>query len=140
MAIAQMLGLQYPMYALISAVIVTDLSAARTRQLALPRLVGTLLGAALGAVVGPFLTPGAWAGALCVLGAMFLSHLLRLKDAAKVAGYVSGIVVLNHGDHPWVYAFHRVSETILGIALAVVVSLVPKLLRADEPNPDERRA
>jgi uncharacterized membrane protein YgaE (UPF0421/DUF939 family) len=138
--IAPRLGLQFPLYALIAAVIVTDLSASRTRQLALPRLAGTVPGATLGAVIDPFLQPAAWAVALSVLAAIFLSHLSRLQDAAKVAGYVTGIVILNHGDHPWFYALHRVTETVLGIGLAVLVSLVPKLLRTDEPNSDERRA
>ena len=53
---------------------------------------------------------------------------------------VAGIVVLNHGDHPWLYALHRLIETILGIGTAVLVSVVPKLLRTDEPKTEERRA
>jgi len=130
-AVAQLLRFQFPIYALVSAVIVTDLSAARTRQLALPRVVGTVLGATLGAVINPFVQPGAWAVGLSVLAAMLLSHLLRLPDTAKLAGYVSGIVVLNHGDHPWSYALHRVLETGVGIGLAVLVALVPKLIRID---------
>jgi uncharacterized membrane protein YgaE (UPF0421/DUF939 family) len=127
-AIARLLRLQFPIYAMIAAVIVTDLSPSRTRQLALGRLVGTVLGAALGVVIEPWLQPGAWAIGLSVLAAMFLSHLFGLHDAAKVAGYVCGIVMLDHGADPLPYALYRVIETVLGIGLALLLSLVPILV------------
>jgi uncharacterized membrane protein YgaE (UPF0421/DUF939 family) len=130
-AIARFLRLPYPLYALVAVVIVTDLSASRTRELALRRLVGTVLGSALGASIHPWLPPAAWSIGLGVLAAMLLSNLLQLGEAAKVAGYVCGIVMLEHGDHPWSYALHRLVETVLGIVLAVLVSLVPPLVPID---------
>ena len=145
-AIAQFAGLQYPIYALIAAVIVTDRSNSRTRQQALPRLAGTVLGATLGAAIHPLLQPGAWSVGLSIVAAMFASHLFRLHEAAKVAGYVCGIVVLSHGDHPWQYGAHRIAETGVGIVLAVLVSLVPVLMPNDElkqlaqSSPEKRSA
>ncbi len=130
-AVAQFLELQYPLYALIAAVIVMDLSPSKTRQLALQRLAGTLLGATVGAALSYFLPPGPLAIAISILAAMLLSYVVRLQAASKLAGYVCGIVVLAHGAHPWSYALYRVIETALGIAMAVLVSLVPKLMRVE---------
>jgi len=133
-AIAQWWQLQFPIYAMISAVVVTDLKASETWKLGLPRLVGSIVGAILGALTCAFLRPNAGEAGLAIFAAMFLSHLLRLRNSAKVAGYVCGIVLLAFGEHPWEYAFHRTIETALGIAMAILVSLVPKLLPTDESD------
>ena len=65
---------------------------------------------------------------------MLLSYVVHLQAAAKLVGYVCGIVVLSHGANAWSYAGYRVIETFLGIAMAVLVSLVPKLLRVEIPT------
>jgi uncharacterized membrane protein YgaE (UPF0421/DUF939 family) len=130
-AIAELVRLQYPLYALVGAVIVTDLSAVQTRQLGLQRLAGTVLGAAVGATFSGFLPPSPATIGLGILAAMSLSHLVRLQGAAKVTGYVCGIVVLEHHGQPWSYALYRLVETVLGIGMALLVSLVPTVLSAD---------
>ena len=92
-AMAKLLQLEYPVYALISAVLVLDLSPLRTRQLAVQRLLGSLLGAIVGAILSYPLPTGPLAIGVSILIAMLLSYGLRMPDAAKVAGYVSGIGV-----------------------------------------------
>jgi uncharacterized membrane protein YgaE (UPF0421/DUF939 family) len=105
--IAEWARLQYPLYAMIAAVIVTDLSPARTRALALPRLAGTVIGAGIGAAAVPVLGGGVLTMALGVLVAMFMAQTLKWPEAAKLAGYVCGLVVLEHGDQAWTYALLR---------------------------------
>jgi len=126
--VAQLLQLQHPLYAMISAVIVTDLDAAQTRRLALPRLVGTLVGSGVGATIDTLLPTNLWTIGTGIMIAMFVSHLISLPAAARVAGYVCGIVLLDHGDSPWSYGLFRMIETALGIVAAVCVTLVPKLI------------
>jgi uncharacterized membrane protein YgaE (UPF0421/DUF939 family) len=133
-AIGNAIPARNPLYVMISAVLVIDLSPAETRKLALPRFAGTLLGAAIGALLSQVMRSSSLEIGVGVLAAMLLAHLLRLQGAARLAGFLCGIVMLNYGDAPWTYAYHRILDTGLGIALAVLVSFVPKLIPAGERN------
>jgi uncharacterized membrane protein YgaE (UPF0421/DUF939 family) len=132
--IAQLLNFDGPIYALIAAVICTELSPSQTRALGLQRLFATVVGAVCGGTVSSMLPSSPWAIGLAILVAALICEALRMPDGAKVAGYVSGIVVLAHGAAPWPHASVRLIETALGIGGAILISYVPKLIRIDEPG------
>jgi uncharacterized membrane protein YgaE (UPF0421/DUF939 family) len=71
-ALAHLLELQYPIYALIGAVIVIDLSPARTRELALQRIAGTVLGAAVGVALSVSLATNPWTIGIGIFASMCL--------------------------------------------------------------------
>lgn len=131
--LARQLSLQSPVYALIAAIIVTDLSPATTRGLALHRLVGTLVGATLGAAISVTapIPQAALTVGFAVVAAMLICHLLRIPAAARLAGYVCAIVLVNFNDRPWSYAAYRCVETVLGITTAVCVCFIPKLIEVE---------
>ena len=131
-AVAEGLGLPGPIYALISGVMVTDLDPAKSRSLAVPRILGTAIGSALGGALGVGLV------AVAIAAAMLVAHVLRKPEAAKLAGYVCALVMLTHGSDAWAYAWWRCVETLIGIGAAVALSFVPKLVR-DPPDDDPGR-
>lgn len=130
--IVQWMDTSHPIYAMIAAVIVTDLRPEQSRRFALNRLAGTVIGAGIGALAVPWLGPSALAVLVTVLAMMLLCHALKLDGAAKVSGYICGIVVLEHSGNAWYYAGERLVETLVGIGVALALSMVPKLVRFDE--------
>lgn len=130
-AVAEILKFEYPIYALIAAVIVSDLSPARTRRLAVQRLVATLIGVACGIAASVILPGGIVSIGVSIFLAMLSCHVLRAPDSAKVAGYVCGIIVIAYTADPWSYGFYRFIETVIGMAIAWLISLVPKLFATE---------
>jgi len=136
-AIARALHLGYPIYAMIGAVIVTDLSVQNTRELGWQRLAGTAVGTSVGAALSYLLPAGPSAIGFGIASAMLLNQLLGLEGTAKLTGYVCGIVLLGFQEHPWLYGLSRFMETALGIGVAWAISFVPKLIHADKPTDSE---
>ncbi|HEX5212189.1 MAG TPA: aromatic acid exporter family protein [Pseudolabrys sp.] len=137
LAIAQFFGLQFPIYAAVAAIIVTDLSPAETTLLGWRRMVASAIGAFTGAILTMVLPQSVWTVGLGILVAMLLCHFFRVSEVFRIAGYTSAIVILSRGIDPWHLAFERLLETALGIAVAWIISCVPKLLRSppkDQPQ------
>ena len=105
--------------------IVILLSTINPMTLAWQRFAGTALGAALGALIATWFTPN-WAvygGGIFICG--ILCSLLRVEGAYRFAAITLTIVLLiAHSRPPWIVATHRFVEVSLGIAVALVVTMV----------------
>jgi len=129
--------MKHPLYAMIAAIIVTDLSPPRSRHLGLHRIAATVVGSICGGVCSSLLPPAPWVVGLGVAVAMLTSHVLQGPDGVKIAAFVFTIIVVDHSDNAWSFVLDRFIETILGIAVAWAVSHIPKLMAHDVSKPDD---
>jgi len=107
LSIAKFLDLQFPIFAAVAAVIATDLVPSETFRLGQRRLLGTVVGAICGTGLRVMVQPSPWTLGLGVLLAMLVANLLRLPEGARLAGYVSALIVVVEGVDPWVFALVR---------------------------------
>jgi len=105
--------------------IVILLSTIDPLTLAWQRFAGTALGAALGALIATYAHPNwlEYGVGLFICG--ILSSLLRVGSAYRFAAIAMSIVVLIAHDRPaWVVATHRFIEVSVGIAVALLATIV----------------
>jgi uncharacterized membrane protein YgaE (UPF0421/DUF939 family) len=122
--LARLLKLPEFYWAPISTIVIL-LSTVDPLALAWQRFVGTALGAAVGAVVATYFqtTWIVYGAGIFVCG--LLSAVLRIGTAYRFAAITLTIVLLiAHTRSPWIVALHRFVEVSLGIAVALVVTLV----------------
>ena len=136
--LAKFLNLQHPIYALVAAIIVTDFSPAETTRLGIQRLVATGIGAICGVALSSAFGQVQWIVGFGILIAMMLCHACNVSAGAKVAGYLCALIILSEGEDPWRHALYRVIETVLGIAIAWMLSVVPRLIRLEESGNPEK--
>jgi uncharacterized membrane protein YgaE (UPF0421/DUF939 family) len=134
LVLARWFELAFPIYAFIAAVIVTDLEPSTSRKLGWRRIVATMIGALCGAVLSFLLPPGPLGVGFGFLVAMLLAQLLGTGEGSRVAGYICGIVMLDHSADPWHYAFHRLIETMFGVIAAWSISYVPKVFKFNDSS------
>ena len=120
--IAQALHWEYPFYAVIAAIIVMGSTAGSTLTLSVQRLIGTAIGAIGGALIATLFGSNPLSLAGSVFLTIFLSSVWKFNEAVKLSGYISAIVILNYHHSPWLYAWGRALETLLGIGSALLVN------------------
>jgi uncharacterized membrane protein YgaE (UPF0421/DUF939 family) len=90
------------------------------------RFVGTALGAALGALFATFVGHTVVLYALGILLCGVFAALLRSWSAYRVTAITFSIVVLISRGPVWMFALHRFLEVSLGIAVALLTTLLWK--------------
>lgn len=126
------IGREYPIYACIAAVICTKDTVQNSFEISRDRLIGTLVGGIIGAF---FLKIIANTGAgisfefiasLGIVVVIYLCNLINEKGSVSLACVVYLLIVLNFkgsdGAAPYTYAFNRMVDTTIGIALSLFVN------------------
>jgi uncharacterized membrane protein YccC len=124
-------GMHEGYWAAISAIIVLQSNVGSTVTASRDRFIGTAIGAVLGFLASPWRRhPAVFAATILV--ALVLCGLLNLRNSSRLAGVTITIVMLveRNGSH-WTIALDRVLEVVVGIlvALAVSVLVLPRRAR-----------
>ena len=129
LALAQRLGLPLPLWAVLTAVIVTQMSVGRSLMATFDYLVGTLGGAIYGGAIGVLIPHSSEIALLAVLALAVtpLALIAAINPKFSVAPITAIIVLLiptmTHAS-PFASAFDRVIEVALGGVTGLVVSFV----------------
>lgn len=122
--VARLLHMPEFYWAPISTIVIL-LSTINPLTLAWQRFAGTALGAALGALIATYLPPTWMVYGVGIFVCGILCALLRMGSAYRFAAITLTIVLLvAHTRPPWTVAAHRFVEVSLGIAVALLVTLV----------------
>ncbi len=124
LVIARSLKLPEFYWAPISTIVIL-LSTTNPMTLAWQRFVGTALGAAVGAAIASLLQPNWLVYGAGIFVCSILSAILRLGSAYRFAAITLSVVLLiARGAPPWTVALHRFVEVSVGIAVALVTTVV----------------
>lgn len=140
--LAGAVGLGHPVWAVVSALVVSQDSAADTRRSFLWRVAATAIGLAVAIGVGSVLPGGGNAPALQLAVAITLcGGVARRWPALRVCMWTAPIVLMTTlpGDTVARTAMERGSEVLLGAAIAVVLhAAIDAALARVTPPADER--
>jgi|SRR5215467_1211795 len=126
MLAARVLKLPQVYWAPITTLVITQSSLGSTFAVSWQRFIGTALGAAVGAIVAGYFASYmlVFAASVFLLG-IFCAGVRADRSAYRFGGVTLAIVLLVPRAEPaWQVAFHRFAEVSIGIAVALVMSVV----------------
>jgi uncharacterized membrane protein YgaE (UPF0421/DUF939 family) len=124
--VAALLRLEYPFYAAIATIISMENSVANSFTAGKHRTMGTFVGAIVGAGFAMIEPGNAIYCALGVIVVIYVCNLLNWNKSISIGCIVFLAIMLNlqPGESPIFYGINRITDTLVGIAVAVIVNLV----------------
>jgi uncharacterized membrane protein YccC len=124
--VARLARLPETYWAAVTTMVVMQSSLGAALQISTDRIIGTALGALMAAVVATYFAPNleVYGASIFLLG--LVCAITRSSRAAYRLGGVAFTIVLliSHTEPPWRVAFHRFAEVSIGIAVALVLTVV----------------
>ena len=123
---------QLPVFAAIAALLVVQPSVNQSLSKALERSIGVIAGVLIAVALGLLLGSSSWVVLLAIVVAMLVAWLLRTSPGTGNQIAISAMLVLALGSSSPEYAFARIVETLIGVAIGLVVNalIVPPVLVA----------
>jgi len=123
---ARLFRLQEAYWAPITTLVIAQSSLGAALTVSRQRFVGTALGAAVGAMVARYFSPQAlvFGASVFILG-LLCTAAHADRSAYRFGGIALAIVLLiPRADPAWQVAFHRFAEVSIGIAVALILTVV----------------
>ena len=123
---------QLPVFAAIAALLVVQPSVNQSLSKALERSIGVIAGVLIAVGLGLLLGSSSWVVLIAIVVAMLVAWLLRTSPGTGNQIAISAMLVLALGSSSPEYAFARIVETLIGVAIGIVVNalIVPPVLVA----------
>lgn len=123
---------QLPVFAAIAALLVVQPSVNQSLSKALERSIGVIAGVFIAVGLGLLLGSASWVVLLAIVVAMLVAWLARTSPGTGNQIAISAMLVLALGSSSPEYAFARIVETLIGVAIGIVVNalIVPPVLVA----------
>jgi uncharacterized membrane protein YccC len=125
--VARLFTLPESYWAAITTIVITQSSLGAALAVSRQRFLGTALGTAVGAVVATYIGNSLWVFGVSIFILGLLRYVLRAdRSAYRFGGIGLAIVMLvpRGGSPAWRVAFHRFAEVSIGLAVALVFTMV----------------
>ena len=121
---------QLPVFAAIAALLVVQPSINQSLSKALERSIGVIAGVVIALLLGLLLGSPSWIVLVAILVAMLVAWVFRATPGTGNQVAISAMLVLALGSSSPEYAFARIVETLIGVAIGIIVNalIVPPVL------------